>query len=225
MPRRLPGKSTTRRPGRPAAAQRGKAREALLSAAHELMAEKGYPRVTLREVANRAGVQPALVNYYFGGKDGLLRSVVASVAEQMLARIQRAVSGGGSPTDRIRELIHGTVEAITAAPYAPRLLVEQVLFADSSVIEEFVENFARPNLAAILALLDDGRKSGSFREVDPRFLVPAMVGSCIFFFLGSPINRRLYGLDEIDADLAREFADHTAELLLRGIATPQPEAP
>jgi AcrR family transcriptional regulator len=181
------------------------------------MAEKGYPRVTLREVAERAGVQPALVNYYFGGKDGLLRSVIASVAGKMRFRIQHTVSGEGTPEERIGELVHGIVQAMTAAPYAPRLMAEQVLFADAGVIEEFVENFARPNLAAIRSLLDDGRETGSLREVDPRFLVPAMVGACLFFFLGAPIIRRLYGIEEIGAELAREFAEQTAELILHGI--------
>ena len=200
-------------------AHSGQAREALLTAAHEVMAEKGYPRVTLREVAERAGVQPALVNYYFGGKDGLLRSVIASVAEKMRLRIQQTVSGEGTPEERIRELVHGIVQALTAAPYAPRLMAEQVLFADAGVIEEFVENFARPNLAAIRSLLDDGREMGSLRAADPRFLLPAMVGACTFFFLGAPIIRRLYGIEEIGAELAREFADRTAELILHGIAT------
>lgn len=215
-----PPNPSPRGPGRPAGSRSGQAREALLTAAHELMAEKGYPRVTLREVAERAGVQPALVNYHFGGKDGLLRSVVASVAGKMLSRIEQTVSGEGTPEERIRELVHGVVQAITAAPYAPRLIAEQVLFADGGVIEEFVEDFARPNLAAIGSLLDDGREMGRLRAVDSRFLVPAMVGACIFFFLGSPIIRRLYGIEEIGAEMAREFADHTAELILHGIAAP-----
>ena len=221
MSRRLPDKRTTRRPGRPAAAQRGEAREALLTAAHELMAEKGYPRVTLREVADRAGVQPGLVNYYFGGKDGLLRSVVASVAGEMGVRVQRAVSGEGSPEERVRELIHGMVEAITAAPYAPRLMVEQVLFADDSVIDDFVERFDRPNLDAINALLDDGLASGALRPVDSMFLVPFMFGSCIFLFLHAPVLRRLFDIDEIDTEVAREFADQLAALVMHGIAAPR----
>jgi hypothetical protein len=57
------------------------------------------------------------------------------------------------------------------------------------------------------------------REVDPRFAVPSMVGSCVFFFLSSPIIRRLYDIDEIDAEITREFAENTAELILHGIST------
>ena len=211
--------SLPRRPGRPDASDAGMAREALLDAAQELMAEKGYPRVTVREVAERAGVQPGLVNYHFGGKTGLLRSVVAAVSDEMFARVGAAIATGGSFEDRIRALTQGIVAAINAAPYAPRLIVEQILFADASVIEECVERFARPHFAAIIALLDDGRRSGEMRPVDPRFMVPSMIGSCVYFFLSEPLLRRLYELDELDVKLTRDFAAHTAELILHGVAT------
>jgi TetR/AcrR family transcriptional regulator len=183
------------------------------------MAEKGYPRVTVREVAERAGVQAGLVNYHFGSKTGLLRSAVGTISEQMLERVRQAVANEGSIEDRIRALIRGIVEAITAAPYGPRLIVEQILFADADVVEEFVERFARPNLTAILELLEEGRIDGSIREVDPRFMIPSMVGSCVFFFLSSPIVRRLYDIEEINAEITQEFAEHTAELILHGIST------
>ena len=182
------------------------------------MAEKGLPRVTLREVAQRAGVQPGLVNYYFGGKDGLLRAVVAAVAGEMLERIETAVAGEGSPEERVRGFVHGLVQATTAAPYAPRLMVEQVLFGDDAVIEEFVASFGRPNLAAMLGLLEAGRESGHFRPVDPKFTIPAMVGACVFFFLSSPLVRSLYGIEPVDAEVAGDFADDAAEMILHGIS-------
>ncbi len=213
------GRSPQRRPGRPAGPRAGEAREALLAAAHELMAEKGYPRVTVREVAERAGVQAGLVNYHFGGKTGLLRSAVASISEEMLERVRQAVAHEGSTEERIRALIRGIVEAISAAPYGPRLMVEQILFADADAVEEFVERFARPNLSAILELLDEGRRDGSLRDVDPRFAVPSMLGSCVFFFLSSPILTRLYDIEEIDAEITQEFAENTADLILHGIST------
>jgi AcrR family transcriptional regulator len=51
-------------------------REAILVAARELFAEKGFERTTMRGVAERAGVDPALISYWFGSKDGLLVEAV-----------------------------------------------------------------------------------------------------------------------------------------------------
>ncbi len=53
-------------------------RAALLAAAQGLFAERGYDRATLRDVGERAGVDPALIARYFGGKEGLYLAVFAS---------------------------------------------------------------------------------------------------------------------------------------------------
>lgn len=206
-----------RGPGRPAGVQAGEGQEALLEAAHQLMGEKGLPRVTVREVAERAGVQPALVNYYFGGKQGLLRAVVTEVAQRMLATIREAVAVEGSVEQRFRALVGAVVGLCAEEPYAPRLIMEQVLFGEEEMIDAFVEGYARPNLETMRRLLAEGAASGEIREVDPLLLVPTLLGGCVFFFLASPVIRRLFGLDAITPELAERLVDHTVEVLLRGI--------
>jgi AcrR family transcriptional regulator len=208
-----------RGPGRPPGGQGREGQQALLRAARELMAAKGSPRVTVREVAERAGVQPALVNYYFGGKEGLLRAVASLVAGRLLERVQAGVAQEGSVEERLRSIMHATVGILADDPYAPRLIAEQVLFGADEVIDEFVERFARRNLETIHGLLDAGREAGALREVEPMFLVPALFGSCLFFFLAAPIMRRLYGVSEITPELAERFADYVLDATLHGIAT------
>lgn len=52
-------------------------REALLHAARELFGEQSYDRVTVRSIATKAGVDPAMVNHWFGGKDALFAAAVS----------------------------------------------------------------------------------------------------------------------------------------------------
>ena len=186
------------------------------------MAEKGLPRVTVREVAARAGVQPGLVNYYFDGKEGLLRAVVAHVASRTLERASSALAQAGSAEQRLRAMLRAVIVGMTEDPYGPRLIAEQILFGREEVIDEFTERFARRNLALIQDLLDGGRKDGSFRELDPLFLVPGVLGGAIFFFLAAPVLRRLFGIEEITPELAERFADHYVEVVLHGM-TARPE--
>lgn len=51
-------------------------REAIVDAARQLFAERGFDRTTMRAVAAKAGVDPALIHHYFGTKDGLLTAVL-----------------------------------------------------------------------------------------------------------------------------------------------------
>jgi AcrR family transcriptional regulator len=214
-----------RGPGRPAGSHAGAGQEALLRATRELMAEKGLPRVTVREVAERAGVQPALVNYYFGGKEGLLRAVVALVAGRALSRVQEAIAQQGSVEERLRALVRAAVGVLAEDPYAARLLTEQVLFGAEEVIDDFVERFARRNLEVIRELLESGREAGILRDVDPLFLVPSLLGGCLYFFLAAPLMRRLFGIEAISPELADGFADHAADVVLFGISARAESAP
>jgi len=206
-----------RRPGRPAGSHTGEAREALLSAARGLLAERGLPRVTVREVAERAGVQPALVSYYFGGKEGLLRAVVSEVAAGVRERLLEAATGAGSAEDRIRALVQAVVDAIVNDPYVPRLLIEQVLFADDAVIDEFADALARPHLELIRSVLEAGRADGTLRPIEPIFFMPAAVGAAVFFFLNAPMVERLHDPDGITPELARRFGEALTDLILNGV--------
>lgn len=71
------GVRTTRRRGRRPAGE--DTRAALLAAAREVFAENGYHHATVRAIATRAGVDAAMVNHWFGGKDGLFAQAVLHV--------------------------------------------------------------------------------------------------------------------------------------------------
>ena len=104
-------------------------------------------------------------------------------------------------------------------------MVEQVFFGEDEVIDAFVQRFARRNLELMQRLLDEGRESGEVRDVESMFLVPVLFGSALFFFLAAPVIRRLYGIDEITPEIASRFADHTVDVVLRGILARPEEAP
>ncbi|WP_051966536.1 TetR/AcrR family transcriptional regulator [Kitasatospora mediocidica] len=76
----------------------GRSRELLLEAAAELFGERGYDRTTTREIGERAGVDPALIARYYGGK------------AQLYIAVMRAEQGDTTPADllapeRLRELL------------------------------------------------------------------------------------------------------------------------
>ncbi len=220
-----PPRAAARRrgPGRPAGGKSGEGQEALLEAARQLMAEKGLPRVTVRDVAARAGVQPALVNYYFGGKQGLLRAVVVGVAARMLARIEEGASVQGSIEERLRSVVRAVTSHCVEEPYAPRLVMEQVLFGEDEMLDAFVAGYARPNMETVRELLEAGAEAGEIQPVEPLFLIPSLLGGCLFFFLASPVIMRLFEFDAITPELAEKLADNTVDVLLHGISA-RPEA-
>ena len=94
-------------PGRPQAAarQEGEAREVLIHAAAQRFAAQGSDGTSLREVAEDAGVTPAMVAYYFDDKSGLLEAVVRKALETLREVIDKSV--GEHPPGRFLDTLIG----------------------------------------------------------------------------------------------------------------------
>ena len=82
-------------------------RARLLHAAARLFAERGYARVTVRDICKKARANVAAVNYHFGGKDGLYRAVMRHAMETMQATTEAAREAGRDlpAAERIRAYV------------------------------------------------------------------------------------------------------------------------
>src|SRR5215207_5433256 len=137
------------------AARRGNAgdpatRNALLDAAQQLMLDEGYAAVTTRRVATKAGVNSALVYYYFATMDGLFVALFQRGAEQSFERLRQALASP-QPLWAFWELIHDrsgsalTMEFIALANHRKAIRAE---------IAESARRFRRAQLAAFTEVLD-----------------------------------------------------------------------
>lgn len=105
------------RRGRPSKDQKaGETREAILDAAEDLFSKHGFYGVTIREVAREAGVDTALVHYYFGAKRGLFDAVFIRRAEvwnnERVDAIDRYVADAGD-----KATLEGILEAFLRPPF------------------------------------------------------------------------------------------------------------
>ena len=93
---------TAPRPKNPGGRRKGATvtRDALLRAALETFAERGYEAATLRAITARAGVDVSLVSHFFGGKQGLFDEAVLQQAQANL-RVVATVGSGSSPGTQI----------------------------------------------------------------------------------------------------------------------------
>lgn len=205
-----------RGPGRPQGEPRGAGRRALLSAARELIAEQGLRRLTSKQVADRAGLKPTLVNYYFGNRQGLLEALVEEVSAEFGRRIDE-VDEEGDVADRLAGLISAVVEVFRANPYAPRLLFENVVFGDGSVLDRYVADFGRAQIEAMDAVLEAGRREGRVRDVHPVLAVTVIGGLCAFLPLAEPLLRRVLDFGDLDEGGGDMIARQLTEIALHGL--------
>jgi AcrR family transcriptional regulator len=196
-------------------------RQALLRAGAELFAERGFDGVPTEDLAARAGVNKALINYHFGGKRGLyvaiLQSTFASIADRLKA-IEASAPG-------TREALHAILEAFQEMARErqgfPTLFLREVLSTG-------IEPALLPHMLEIIGvsrrLAARGARERLFRRVDPLLLHFGLLGSLVFFFATEPARRRAAAQGRIPfvAPDPGAFVRYIEELTLRGLA---PEVP
>jgi AcrR family transcriptional regulator len=153
----------------PATAPRGERRQAILLAAERLFAQHGYRGVTIRQIAEKAGVPLALVGYYFGPKHELFHAVFEQwrhTVDERLALLRQACAGAAG-AGRVRAIVTAFVEPVlqmraSAEGEAYALLVARELAYRTPEAERVLGDFFDPMAHAFIDALH-GACPGSTR--------------------------------------------------------------
>lgn len=143
----------------------------MLAAAIEVIVERGFPETRVADVAERAGVSPALVIYYFKTKDNLLSEAMRHSEDGWYAEMMRRTENSASASGRLEEVVamtclpsmqhEGGIEdswAVWLDLWAQALRDPEV----RKVREEFDEHFRE----TIRQIVRDGTDNGEFHRVD-----------------------------------------------------------
>lgn len=208
-------KPRSRRPaGRPPA-DAPDLRGQLLDAALRRFAAEGIAATSLRAIAVEAGVNPALVHYYFGDKVRLQEAVVQERLMPALSQVREAVQQATDVAGVVAAFVRGIGETIARHPWFPALWVREVLCEGGALREVLFDHIA-PQLPQLMARrFAEAQREGALNpDLDPRLVVVSLVGLTLFPAASAPIWRRLFDADDIDPALLR---DHAIALLDRGL--------
>ena len=206
-----------RGPGRPPGARGETSRESLLEAARDELAARGTSAFTLRGVAERAGVQAPLLNYYFGSRGDLLGAVVDDAIRERHPAMIAALKSEGSPAERLTRFVSFFVARLAETPYLAQLFQELVISADDERTRRFAEQFGNPIFASLVATIQEGQARGDFGDLDPRYAAIGVMSLCVHFYLAAPLAQRLDLLGPSPAENAQDYARNVTRLLLDGL--------
>ncbi|GAB1596098.1 TetR/AcrR family transcriptional regulator [Lysobacter claricitrinus] len=203
-----------RRPGRRPVADDTDLRARLLDAAVEAYSRSGVAGTTNRALARAAGVNPALVSYYFGDQ---LPATVAQ--ERILPAMGELIAAMGEPPEAALGLATRFVDAVYAViarhPWLPGLWVREVL-VDGGAFRHIVFERADAVPRVVAARFAQAQQAGGLAEgIEPRLVVVSLVGLTLFTAASAPIWRRVFDADDLGVDAMRR---HAHALLAHGLA-------
>jgi len=194
-------------------------REALIDAATELFAERGFDGAKIDAIASRAGVNRAMVSYHFSGKKGLY----AAIFERDIAEIRQEFEGIDAavvPADeKLRRFVAAFGGHHIRRPYWSAMMLREVLSGGRHIEPKFLETLARI-FALVQKIVEQGVREGTFRPVDPLFTHHTVAGCIVFFFAARPFRERMIAEGRVNVPTPdpAQFIAHVQELLTRGLA-------
>src|SRR5437867_2072000 len=195
-------------------------RDALLAAGTELFAERGYDGVPVWAVAQKAGVNKAMISYHFGGKRKLYRAIVSATFGEMVASVERLAESPRPAPEVLRELIAVVGEIATRRhPHFCSMMLREVLAGRTHLDPALIDKPARI-LGAVQRIVERGVADGDFRPVDPLLTHLSLVGSLVFFFATARFRERVLTArrPRIAPPAAAAYVKHMQDLLTHGLA-------
>ena len=186
--------------------------ERILDAATELFGARGFARTSIRQIADRARANSALIYYYFGSKTGLLDALVTRIQAAVHDNLERSIASAGSPHERLERFIRLQVELMRRRSPLLRILLRELL-NQNELATGTMRRALEPNIALLTNLLKEGIAAGEFREdIDPVLAARTLIGSLLVPVVLAPI---VLGAD--DPDRHARVPDHVVDLYLRGV--------
>jgi AcrR family transcriptional regulator len=213
----MPAPTTRKRRGRgrPSAEDAEDVRKKLLDAARELFPRYGYRGVSSRQIGAAAGVNFAMIRYYFGGKPGLYREMLQGVLQPARVTIDAISAPQAQP--QLADVLENMTRAWAANPWVAGFVVREVLAPDGPMRAMFLREFPERLTPVVERMVEGEIAAGKLRaDIDPQMLVLSIVSLAIFPFLTLPLTTRVFGVRN-DEEFMGRFLRHTTELLTRGV--------
>lgn len=181
-------------------------RAAILEAALREFADEGLEGARTDAIAAAAGVNKALLYYYFKDKEALYGAVLDRVFGKLTERLHHALDASSTPREAILNYAGTHFDYIAESCLYPRLVQREFMRAGRSPsphLRRIVSQFFKPLLGRLSAIVRDGIARGEFRPVDPQQFIFSMVGIIVFYFNSLPTVEMISGCDPLTPERVR----------------------
>ena len=176
----------------------------ILEAADILFCERGYDAVSMQQVAEHAGVNKALLFYYFNSKDQLFDHVLEQYYASHMGALAASFAGGGDVLQRLHRMIDAYLDFMADNRRYAQLVQQQV--AGGSVHRDLIRRNLKPLFDwTVEALSEIAPSTGPLAA---RHFYVTISGVVLNYFTYAPVLSELWGEDPLSTEAREERRQH-----------------
>jgi AcrR family transcriptional regulator len=166
-------------------AKKDSTEEKILEAAKNVFVTKGMEGARMQEIADEAGINKALLHYYFRKKERLFEAIFAEIIKFAFPKITRIVQSDEPIISKIEQVIDAYIDLLIKHPFIPAFVIKE-LNRDPSGLFKLVVKFGL-NPQVIFDQIQLAMDRGEIIQMPPRHLAANIISMCIFPFAARPI--------------------------------------
>jgi TetR/AcrR family transcriptional regulator len=168
----------------------------ILEAARTVFERKGFDGARMQEIADEAGINKALLHYYFRSKEKLFDNIFHEAFGNFWPSIEAEINGKDATVkDLIKAAVNAYTDMLLKMPFLPGFIVGEINRFPERVEELLRSTGIKPDF--VIGIIKRGIDKGEIIDIDPRELIINIVGLSIFPYLSRPVLwRMLYGSPE-----------------------------
>ena len=151
----------------------------IIETAERLFAERGFDGTSVRDIADEAGVNVAMISYYFGSKEKMMEALFELRVGSVKIRVESLIKDQSlSPLEKVNMLIDEHIDRVMQKQYFHKIMMGVVATNKNPAILKAANSVKIRNAEVVNELIKDGQKKGVFKKkIDVILMMNTMVGT------------------------------------------------
>ncbi|MCX2472927.1 TetR family transcriptional regulator [Pedobacter sp. MC2016-05] len=152
-------------------------KQAILDAAEKLFCETGYEGTSTRQISKESGANMAMINYYFGSKEGVFIEIMNNRIEGFASQLKIINEDKISSLEKLHKVIEGYANRIFSNIAFHKMMHRELSLTQRPDMYDKIKNAMSRNMSLLDRIIIDGIEDGSFGNVDVRMIIATIMGT------------------------------------------------
>lgn len=191
--------------------------QTILQAAKNVFQRKGKDGARMQEIADEAGINKALLHYYYRSKQMLFEAVFKSVFFMLAPQLNKILNDESSLEDKIKNFTSNYIAFISRHPYLPNFVIQEIN-RNPDFILNMKGNVGFPNLETFKKQVETEVMRKHIKPIKAEQLFINILSLSVFPFIGAPLLKAIGNIDDAQFKLlVEERKTHVAHFIINSI--------
>jgi AcrR family transcriptional regulator len=189
----------------------------ILDAAKRIFQHKGMMGARMQEIADEAGINKALLHYYFRSKELLFKAVFKKAFSMLAPQLNEVMNADTSVCEKIRNFSANYISFVIKHPYLPNFIIQE-LNRNPEFVQQLVTEKNFPNITKFKKQVNDKVTEGVIKPIKAEQLFINIMALNIFPFIGAPLLKGFINIDDKTYDkLMEDRKTEVADFIINAI--------